>query len=116
MDQEGDRSAVSVPDGLYELHRRIEPVPPDAVPVIEAVSVSKAFGPTTALVDVSLKAYAGRILALLGDNGAGKSTLIKILSGVFRPDRGKLRFRGKSVTFTNPAQARQLGIATVFQD
>jgi simple sugar transport system ATP-binding protein len=116
MDQEGDRSAVSVPDGLYELHRRIEPVPPDAVPVIEAVSVSKAFGPTTALVDVSLKAYAGRILALLGDNGAGKSTLIKILSGVFPPDRGKLRFRGKSVTFANPAQARQLGIATVFQD
>ena len=76
----------------------IEPIPSDAVPVIEAVNISKAFGATTALVDVSLKAYAGRILALLGDNGAGKSTLIKILSGVFPPDRGELRFRGEPVT------------------
>ncbi len=105
--------------GLTDLHgrpRTIEPVPPGAVPVIEAVNISKAFGATTALVDVSLKAYAGRILALLGDNGAGKSTLIKILSGVFPPDGGELRFEGERVIFTNPAQARQRGIATVFQD
>ena len=115
-DQDGDRSATSGAGHQYALPRRIEPIPPDAVPVIEAAKVSKAFGPTTALVDVSLKAYAGRILALLGDNGAGKSTLIKILCGVFPPDRGELRFRGRPVTFTNPAQARQLGIATVFQD
>jgi simple sugar transport system ATP-binding protein len=96
--------------------RAIRPIAPGAVPVIEAVNVSKAFGATTALVDVSLKAYSGRVLALLGDNGAGKSTLIKILSGVFPPDRGELRFRGERVIFTNPAQARQRGIATVFQD
>ena len=108
--------AGSGSDDLHLRLRNIEPIPPGAVPVIEAVSVSKAFGATTALVDVSLKAYAGRILALLGDNGAGKSTLIKILSGVFPPDRGELRFRGEPVTFTNPAQARERGIATVFQD
>ncbi len=96
--------------------RKIVPIPPDAVPVIEAVNISKAFGATTALVDVSLKAYAGRILALLGDNGAGKSTLIKILSGVFAPDQGELRFHGEPVIFKNPADARQRGIATVFQD
>ena len=96
--------------------RKIEPIPPGAVPVIEAVNISKAFGATTALVDVSLKAYAGRILALLGDNGAGKSTLIKILSGVFAPDQGQLRFHGEPVIFKNPADARQRGIATVFQD
>jgi simple sugar transport system ATP-binding protein len=109
----------SVRRGAVDLHlhqRRIEPIPPDAVPVIEAVDVSKAFGATTALVDVALKAYSGRILALLGDNGAGKSTLIKILSGVFPPDRGELRFRGEKVIFANPAHARKLGIATVFQD
>ena len=107
--------AGSVED-LPRRRRTITPIAADAVPVIEAVNVSKAFGATTALVDVSLKAYAGRILALLGDNGAGKSTLIKILSGVFPPDRGELRFHGQPITFSGPAQARQLGIATVFQD
>jgi simple sugar transport system ATP-binding protein len=110
---------TAVGGGAADLHlrpRAIEPIAPDAIPVMEAVNVSKAFGATTALVDVSLKAYSGRILALLGDNGAGKSTLIKILSGVFPPDRGQLRFRGEPVTLKNPAEARQLGIATVFQD
>jgi simple sugar transport system ATP-binding protein len=96
--------------------RKVEPIPADAIPVMEATNLSKAFGATTALVDISLRAYAGRVLALLGDNGAGKSTLIKILSGVFPPDRGELRFRGQPVRFDNPAQARRLGIATVFQD
>jgi simple sugar transport system ATP-binding protein len=114
-------SASRLPSGsgsgdLSAAPRPIAPVAADAVPVMEAVNISKAFGATTALVDVSLKAYAGRILTLLGDNGAGKSTLIKILSGVFPPDRGELRFRGEPVTFTGPAQARSLGIATVFQD
>jgi simple sugar transport system ATP-binding protein len=116
MDQATARSAIDSTDDLHTRPRRIEPIPPGTVPVIEVSKVSKAFGPTTALVDVSIKAYAGRILALLGDNGAGKSTLIKILSGVFPPDRGELRFGGKPVAFSNPAQARQLGIATVFQD
>ncbi len=101
---------------FHEPRRKIELIPESAVPIIEAISISKAFGATTALVDVSLRAYAGRVLALLGDNGAGKSTLIKILSGVFGPDRGELRLRGEPVSFKNPAQARQLGIATVFQD
>ena len=115
----GRTDGLPAGSGSDELHlrpRTIEPIPPDAVPVFEAVNVSKAFGATTALVDVSLKAYEGRILALLGDNGAGKSTLIKILSGVYPPDRGELLFRGGHVTFANPAQARQRGIATVFQD
>ncbi len=115
-DPGGRPQARPSPAGLHARPRTIEPIPPGAVPVMEARNVSKAFGATTALVDVSLRAYAGRILALLGDNGAGKSTLIKILSGVFPPDRGELRFRGEPVTFTNPAQARQRGIATVFQD
>jgi simple sugar transport system ATP-binding protein len=114
-----DASGATPAGGLVDLHlqpREIAAVASGAVPVMEAVSISKAFGATTALVDVSLKAYAGRILALLGDNGAGKSTLIKILSGVFPPDRGELRFRGEPVVFRNPAQARERGIATVFQD
>jgi simple sugar transport system ATP-binding protein len=110
------RPAGSGSDESPESRRPIAPIPPGAVPVIEAIGISKGFGATTALVDVSLKAYSGRILALLGDNGAGKSTLIKILSGVFPADRGELRFNGQPVRFANPGEARAKGIATVFQD
>lgn len=88
----------------------------DAAPVLEATHISKHFGATTALIDVSLRATEGRILALLGDNGAGKSTLIKILSGVYEPDGGELRFRGAPVRLASPGDARRLGIATCFQD
>jgi simple sugar transport system ATP-binding protein len=85
-------------------------------PVLEAIHVSKHFGATTALVDVSIEARAGRIVALLGDNGAGKSTLIKIFSGVFPQDSGDLRFMGAPVRFDNPNEARVRGIATCYQD
>lgn len=108
--------AGSGSDDMRTLTRKIEPIKATDVPVIEAVGLSKGFGATTALVDVSLKAYSGRILALLGDNGAGKSTLIKILSGVFPPDRGELRFNGEAIVLRNPNDARERGIATVFQD
>ena len=86
------------------------------IPVLEAIHVAKFFGPTTALADVSLRAWAGKVTALLGDNGAGKSTLIKTLSGVFRPDKGELRFKGRPITLKNPQDARGLGIATCYQD
>lgn len=88
----------------------------DATPVLEAVNIAKYFGATTALSDVSLKAWAGKVTVLLGDNGAGKSTLIKILSGVYRPDAGELRFKGRKVTLSGPNEARALGIATCYQD
>jgi simple sugar transport system ATP-binding protein len=91
-------------------------VPNDAAAVLEAVHIAKYFGPTTALSDVSLKAWAGRVTALLGDNGAGKSTLIKILSGVHKPDKGELRFKGQPVVLAGPHDARKLGIATCYQD
>ena len=53
---------------------------------------------------------------MLGDNGAGKSTLIKILSGVYSPDKGEVLFEGEPVSFAGPRDARAHGIATVFQD
>jgi simple sugar transport system ATP-binding protein len=84
--------------------------------LLEARSVSKYFGSVNALQDISLKVNAGEVTCVLGDNGAGKSTLIKILSGVHAPDKGELLMNGEPVTFTNPRDARALGIATVFQD
>jgi len=53
---------------------------------------------------------------LLGDNGAGKSTLIKTLSGVYTPDEGEIRVQGKPTRFASPADTRDSGIATVYQD
>lgn len=85
-------------------------------PVLEARNIWKSYGPTIVLKDVSVKAYAGKVLVLLGDNGAGKSTLIKILSGVIQPTEGSLVMNGETVGFVSPADARQRGIATVFQD
>ena len=74
--------------------------------------VSKKFGGTEALIDVSLHLNAGEILALLGENGAGKSTLIKILAGVYTLDQGSVAFRGADVT----GALRRLPIAFIHQD
>src|SRR5580692_3873135 len=93
---------------------RLASVP--GAPVLSAHGGSKHFGHVTALTDVSLGVAPGEVVALMGDNGAGKSTLVKILSGAMAPDRGELRVRGQRVHFTDPAQAREAGVETVYQD
>ena len=87
-----------------------------AVPVLEAREVSKDFGRVIALDTVSLSVRAGEVNCLLGDNGAGKSTLIKILSGVFQPDRGADAHRWRARPVLVPRDALDRGIATVYQD
>jgi D-xylose transport system ATP-binding protein len=93
-----------------------EPPDRDGAPALEVQSLRKRYGATLALDDVSLQLGRGEVLALLGDNGAGKSTLIKVLSGVVRPDRGKILLDGDEVTIDSPVKARRLGIETVYQD
>jgi simple sugar transport system ATP-binding protein len=88
----------------------------DGAPLLEARSLSKRFGRIEAVRDVSLALGRAEVLALLGDNGAGKSTLIKILTGLYPPDRGELRWEGRPVRFGSPRDAYELGIATVYQD
>jgi len=83
---------------------------------LELRGLAKRFGHVTALDGVDLSAYAGQVLAVVGDNGAGKSTLIKIVSGVYRADRGEILVAGEPTTFGEPADARRAGVATVFQD
>lgn len=87
-----------------------------SAPIIELRNISRLFGNVIALRDISLTVYPGEVLCLLGDNGAGKSTLIKILSGYHLPTRGEYHFEGRPVRLGSPAQARALGIATVYQD
>jgi D-xylose transport system ATP-binding protein len=85
-------------------------------PLLELRNVSKRFGAVQALSRVDLDAYAGQVLALVGDNGAGKSTLIKTISGINPPDTGEILFDGRAVTIDGPHAAAALGIVTVYQD
>ena len=84
--------------------------------LLEATAVSKAYGAVVALRDASLAVRAGEIHALMGANGAGKSTLVKILTGAVRPDAGSIQVAGHSRTYHSPAQARQRGIVSVYQE
>ena len=77
---------------------------------------SKSFGAVVALKDVTLQLPTGEITGLVGDNGAGKSTLIKIISGMLTPDSGSIEFLGKPANFASPADAREQGVETVYQD
>ena len=78
--------------------------------------ISKRFPGVTALAGVSLSCDRGEVLALVGENGAGKSTLMKILSGAYRPDAGRIVFKGREIQISSPAQAQQLGIAIIMQE
>jgi simple sugar transport system ATP-binding protein len=84
--------------------------------LFEARGISKRFGAVVALEGVDFAIHGGEVVALLGDNGAGKSTFVKILSGVYSPDRGVIHFDGKAARFRSAADARRLGIETVHQD
>ena len=85
-------------------------------PIIELAGVVKSFGPVSVLKGVSLKAYPGKVTALVGDNGAGKSTLIKGLAGVQPYDSGTVKFDGNEVVLHTPRDAARLGIEVVYQD
>jgi ABC-type sugar transport system ATPase subunit len=85
-------------------------------PVLTVRNADKRFGAVHALKGVSLQAYRGEVLALLGDNGAGKSTLVKCINGVHALDEGEITVDGEVIAFNSPATARGAGIETVYQD
>ena len=86
-----------------------------AEPLISLKHIRKAYPGCVANDDISMQIERGEIHALLGENGAGKSTLVKIIYGVVKADQGEIEFEGKAVQIVNPAYARSLGIAMVFQ-
>jgi rhamnose transport system ATP-binding protein len=88
----------------------------NAPPAVAMTGISKEFGATQALTDVSLELRAGEIRALVGENGAGKSTLAKILAGIHQPDSGTLSLAGVPTILHGPTDARAHGIAVVHQE
>ncbi|TCJ21561.1 sugar ABC transporter ATP-binding protein [Microbacterium sp. PI-1] len=78
--------------------------------------LSKSYGETRALSEVSLDFHGGEIHALMGENGSGKSTLVKLLSGVIRPTGGRMLLDGAEASFAGPADAIHHGIGTIHQD
>ena len=82
---------------------------------IRIANVSKFFGATCALSDVSLEVASGSIVALLGENGAGKSTLIKILSGIYPADAGRIKLYGRQAHFKSMPEAIAAGVVLVPQ-
>jgi len=86
-----------------------------AGPLLELRGITKSFPGVLANDRVDLDLRAGEVHALLGENGAGKSTLISILSGMYQPDAGEIRFEGRPVEIDSPRAAIELGIGTVYQ-
>ncbi|MBA3518849.1 MAG: ATP-binding cassette domain-containing protein [Rhizobiales bacterium] len=84
-------------------------------PVLAFEGVTKRFGAVVAARDVSFQVMAGEIVALVGENGAGKSTVVNLISGVLRPDEGRLRFGGDPVDFASPNDAVRRGVGVVHQ-
>jgi rhamnose transport system ATP-binding protein len=83
---------------------------------LELRDVAKAFGLVLALRSGSIRAEAGSIHALVGENGAGKSTLVKIVAGVQRRDSGEMLLDGRSIDFGSTAEAKDAGIAVIYQE
>ncbi|MGH2454127.1 MAG: ABC transporter ATP-binding protein [bacterium] len=77
--------------------------------------VTKAFGGLVAVGDLTLEVRPGEIFALIGPNGAGKSTTFNLISGLFSPDRGRIRFDGADITAARPERRAHLGIGRTFQ-
>jgi monosaccharide-transporting ATPase len=86
------------------------------MPLLEVVGVSKVFPGVRALDDVSFTLREGEVHALVGENGAGKSTLIKVLTGVYQPDGGQVRYRDEPASFATPMDAQRAGISTIYQE
>lgn len=83
---------------------------------LSLVGVSKIFGNSTVVDNVSVTVEPGKVHVLLGENGAGKSTVIKMMSGIYQPDKGHIEVDGQTVRIPNVEAARKLGIAVIHQE
>jgi branched-chain amino acid transport system ATP-binding protein len=83
---------------------------------LRVAGVAKQFGGVTAVDEVSLEVRQGEILSIIGPNGAGKTSLLNMVSGFYRPDRGRIEFEGEDITRYSPSRIAECGIARTFQN
>lgn len=91
-------------------------MPTEAQPIIEMQNIKKSFGAIRALRGVDLVLHHGEVLGLVGDNAAGKSTLMKVLTGAYTADEGRILIEGQPANINRPEDSRRLGIEMVYQD
>ena len=84
--------------------------------ILTLKNITKEFPGVKALDDVTINIERGTIHGLVGENGAGKSTLIKVLAGIYRPNKGEIILDGKPCRFNSPIEARRAGISVVHQE
>ena len=84
--------------------------------LMEVKGITKQFGLNSVLKGIDLTLDKGEVLALIGGNGAGKSTLMKIIMGIYQPDKGELLIEGDKITAFRPVTALQKGIYMVPQE
>ncbi|MGG4664867.1 ribose ABC transporter ATP-binding protein RbsA [Providencia vermicola] len=85
-------------------------------PLLELIGIDKSFPGVKALSGATLNVYPGKVMALVGENGAGKSTMMKVLTGIYQKDAGKIRFLGKEVAFNGPKSSQEAGIGIIHQE
>lgn len=83
--------------------------------ILEVTGVSKRFGGLQALSEVSFTIASGEILGLIGPNGAGKTTLFNVINGVYKPEQGRVVFRGEDITGYTPYEVASRGLARTYQ-
>lgn len=84
--------------------------------LLEVVELTKRFGGIIAVNNVSFKIEKGELVGLIGPNGSGKTTLVNLISGYYKPDGGRIAFKGKDVTKLPPEKRAKLGISRTFQN
>jgi branched-chain amino acid transport system ATP-binding protein len=85
-------------------------------PILEISNLTKSFGGIRAVRDVSITIEQGSISSIIGPNGAGKTTLFNLLTGIYKPNDGKILFNGRDITGLRPDQVNAAGIARTFQN
>ena len=84
--------------------------------LLKMENITKSFPGVVALDRVNFEVKAGEVVSLVGENGAGKSTLMKILSGAYKKDSGRILLNGKEITIDSPSHAQALGISIIYQE